>query len=207
VNAGSRIAIIVEGETETAFKQPLRKFLESRLAGRMPKLGFRQERGRVPKGDALKKLVANLLRGHNAFDHVIALTDVYTGSNDFTDAADAKAKMRRWVGQERRFHAHAAQFEFEAWLVPYWTTIQRLAGNRNAKMPAGHPEKLNHSNPPSKRLRELFRRGASSRPYSKPREALHILRENDLLVSARICTELRSFLNTILRLSGGEEIS
>jgi hypothetical protein len=31
------------------------------------------------------------------------LTDVYTGTSDFKDAADAKAKMRKWVGEEKRF--------------------------------------------------------------------------------------------------------
>jgi len=35
--------------------------------------------------------VENLLSGKDAYDVVIALTDVYTGSRDFVDAADAKA--------------------------------------------------------------------------------------------------------------------
>ena len=61
---------------------------------------------------------------------MIALTDVYTGNRDFQDAEDAKEKMREWVGENPRFFPHAAQFEFEAWLLPFWTTIQRLAGHK-----------------------------------------------------------------------------
>ena len=35
-----------------------------------------------------------IFEGRKPADAVIALTDVYTGTDDFTDAADAKAKMR-----------------------------------------------------------------------------------------------------------------
>jgi hypothetical protein len=42
--------------------------------------------------------VENLLTGRDACDAVIALTDVYTGTKDFKDAADAKAQMKKWVG-------------------------------------------------------------------------------------------------------------
>ncbi len=35
-----KIAIMVEGKTERAFKGHLRTFLEARLAGRMPRLDF-----------------------------------------------------------------------------------------------------------------------------------------------------------------------
>lgn len=35
-----RITIMVEGETEKAFKQHLREYLQKKLAGKMPKLDF-----------------------------------------------------------------------------------------------------------------------------------------------------------------------
>jgi len=38
----------------------------------------------------------------------------------------------------------------------------------------------------------------------KPRDALRILKDNDLSVSIEVCPELKAFVNTILRLSGGE---
>jgi len=65
---------------------------------------------------------------------VIALTDVYTGSDDFRDAADAKQKMKSWVDNHPDFYPHVAQHDFEAWLLPFWSDIQKLAGH-NKKMP------------------------------------------------------------------------
>jgi hypothetical protein len=43
--------------------------------------------------------VEKLLAGRQPADAAVALTDVYTGTRDFIDAADAKAKMRDWVGE------------------------------------------------------------------------------------------------------------
>jgi len=202
-----KISIIVEGKTEKAFMPHLRKFLQARLAGGMPKLDPVPYDGRVPKRDKLKRIVENLLRGANAADHVIALTDVYTGTKppDFIDAADAKKKMREWVGDESKFHPHAAQYDFEAWLLPYWPTIQRLARhNRNA--PFGNPERINHDNPPAYRIKEIFEAGDCRDSYVKPRDAGRILRENDLSVAVGQCAELKAFVNTILDVSGGTQI-
>ena len=92
-----KITILVEGKTETAFKPHLIAFLASRLAGTMPRLDMFPYHGRIPTGDDLRRKVANLLGGSQPSDAVIALTDVYTGTNDFSDAADAKAKMLSWV--------------------------------------------------------------------------------------------------------------
>jgi hypothetical protein len=116
-----RIAILVEGKTETAFKRTLIAFLQTRLAGKMPRLDFVPYDGRIPTGDKLKRVVENLLNDRKRpADAVIALTDVYTGTNppDFPTAADAKHKMRQWVGAEPRFHPHVALHDFEAWLLP-----------------------------------------------------------------------------------------
>ena len=55
-----KISIIVEGRTETAFKEALTAFLRSRIS-RMPKLDFLPQDGRVPKAGKLKRLVDNLL--------------------------------------------------------------------------------------------------------------------------------------------------
>jgi hypothetical protein len=81
--------------------------------------------GRIPKEDKLRRVVENLLQGVQPAEAVIALTDIYTGTRDFEDAADAKSKMRQWVGPNPLFHPHAAQYDFEAWLLPYWTDIQK----------------------------------------------------------------------------------
>ena len=88
------------------------------------------------------KIVENLLE-NNAHDAVIALTDVYTGTQDFQDANDAKDKMMRWVDKNPKFYPHTALHDFEAWLLPYWTTIQKLA-KHNRSAPRGLPETVNH---------------------------------------------------------------
>lgn len=171
----------------------------------MPRLDFFPYHGRIPTGDALRRRVENLLIGRDPSAAVIALTDVYTGTGDFSDAADAKAKMRQWVGGNSSFYPHVAQHDFEAWLLPYWTDIQRIAGH-NRKAPSGAPENVNHNRPPSSHLKEIFEVGTCRDSYSKPRDANRILRDNDLAVAARACPELRAFINTVLILSGGQSV-
>jgi len=201
-----KIALLIEGQTERVFLPHLRRFLAPRLPGTMPRLDPVPYDGRIPTGERLRREVERLLRtGNPPADAVIALTDVYTGTTDFTDAQDAKRKMSAWVDDNTRFYPHAAQYEFEAWLLPFWGTIQRLAGH-NMRSPGGSPEDVNHTRPPSDRIREIFRAGSRSRFYIKPRDADRILRENNLLDSARACPELRSLLNTILRLCGGQDV-
>lgn len=202
-----KIAIIVEGKTEKAFLPYLRRFLETCLEGSMPKLDPHSYDGRIPTGDKLKRVVQRLLSGRNAADYVIALTDVYTGIRPpvFTDAVDAKNKIRQWVGVEHRFYPHAAQFDFEAWLLPYWPTIQKLAGHNQAG-PGTNPEKVNHNNPPAHRIKAIFEAGQCRDSYIKPRDAGRILRDNDLSVSIAQCSELKAFVNTIISICGGKVI-
>jgi hypothetical protein len=199
-----KITILVEGKTERAFKQHLLKFLKDRLAGQMPNMDFFPCDGRVYKEAKLRRTVEALLRnGPVPSDAVIALTDVYTGTDDFVDAVDAKRKMQGWVGQNPKFHPHAAQHDFEAWLLPFWSDIQALAGH-SRNVPPGPPEAVNHHRPPSYHIRSIFEIGACRNSYSKPRDANRILRGKDLTVAAHKCPELKAFLNTILKLSGGD---
>lgn len=137
-----KISIIVEGGTEKAFIPHLRRYLEKHLTGNMPKLDPLSCDGLIPTGEKLKRIVSTLL--NNGTDHVIALTDVYTGSQppEFSDAENAKTKLSIWVGEESCFHPHAAQHDFEAWLLPYWSTIQKLAGH-NKTAPSNNPEQVN----------------------------------------------------------------
>jgi hypothetical protein len=193
-----RIAILVEGATEKAFKPALQAFLEKSLSGEMPRLDMLPYDGRIPTGDKLRRVVTNLL--NERADAVIALTDVYTGTKprEFSDAEDAKKKMRAWVGEEARFFPHVALHDFEAWLLPFWKKIQELAGSN--KRPPGNPEQVNHGKPPAKYLQEVFLSGSKGRSYVKPRDAARILRGQDLAKAAKDCPELRKFLDTIMHL-------
>jgi hypothetical protein len=197
-----RIAVLVEGKTETAFKPHLVAFLQTRLAGKMPNLDFVPYDGRIPKGNKLKHVVENLLNDRKQpADAVIALTDVYTGTTpqEFPTAADAKHKMRQWVGTEPRFHPHVALHDFEAWLLSYWDKIKRITGS-NHKPPGSDPEKVNHIKPPVHRLAAEFATGPKTKSYVKTRDAGRILKDEDLMVSINACSELKAFINTILSL-------
>ncbi len=197
-----RIAILVEEKTERAFKPYLLAFLRTRLAGKMPKLDFVPHDGRIPTGGKRKRIVENLLNDKKQpADAVIALTDVYTGTHppEFPTAADAKQKMRQWVGAESRFHPHVALHDFEAWLLPYWDKIKNLTGS-NHKPPGSNPEKVNHANPPAHRLATEFRTGPKTDGYVKTRDVGRILKDKDLLVAIQACPEMRAFVNTILSL-------
>ena len=107
-----RITILVEGNTEMAFKSHLTAFLRTRLEGSMPRLDLFPCNGRIPKKDDLRRNSRSFLdvwlrRGHGTFPRV-------HGTPDFRDAIDAKQKMRQWVGPNPQFYPHAAQYEFEA---------------------------------------------------------------------------------------------
>jgi hypothetical protein len=113
--------------------------------------------------------------------------------------------MRRWVGENPSFYPHAAQHDFEAWLLPYWSEIQKLAGHKKGA-PSGKPEEVNHQHPPSHHIKEVFRIGTHGKDYSKTRDANRILQGKDLAIAAGLCPELKAFLNTILSLSGGKTL-
>ena len=201
-----RIAILVEGQTETVFFRYLREFLAIRLKDKMPKLVPNRYDGRLPTNETLKRRVELLLSdSKQPADAVIALTDVYTGTQEFQDGTDAKAKMSKWVGDNPRFYPHVAQYDFEAWLLPYWDDIREIAGT-NKTVPSHQPETVNHSNPPSYRLQEAFRTGSRKRAYIKTRDAERILRDKDLSIAANVCPELKLFLNRILTLCGAQPL-
>ncbi|MEH2023815.1 DUF4276 family protein [Nostoc sp.] len=199
-----KIAILVEGATEVAFKEKLRQFLQTRLGQQMPKLKFIPQHGRIPKEEKLRRVVENLLTGNNGYDAVIALIDVYTGTNDFQDAADAKAQMMQWVGNNPRFYPHTALHDFEAWLLPYWKTIQSLA-KHNRSAPSGSPETVNHQKPPSYWLKEIFKSGGRQ-DYDKPIHGTKILKDNDLMIVIQSCPELKAFVNQILSLCDENQV-
>ena len=203
-----RIAILVEGRTERAFKPYLLAFLKTRLAGKMPDLDFAPYDGRIRTGKKLRRDVERLLNtGKPPADAVIALTDVYTGSTppDFPTAADAKRLMREWVGAEARFYPHVALHDFEAWLLPYWKKIQKLTGS-NRTRPGANPERVNHTNPPAHRLDEVFRTGSKTDGYVKTRDSGRILKDEDLMVAINACSELKAFVNTILKLCDESQV-
>jgi len=199
-----KIAILVEGATEMAFRKKLHEFLQSRLEQNMPRLDFKPQHGGIPKEGKLRRIVETLL-DNDGYDAVIALTDVYTGKQDFQDANDAKDQMRRWVDNNPNFYPHTALHDFEAWLLPYWTTIQKLA-KHNRSAPRGLPETVNHQQPPSYWIREIFSSGTRRKDYNKVIDGMAILKNNDLMIAIQACPELKAFVNRIISLCDEEKI-
>ncbi|SKB15142.1 conserved hypothetical protein [Planktothrix sp. PCC 11201] len=199
-----KIAILVEGATERAFREILHEFLKKRLGEGMPRLKFIPQGGRIPKEGKLKRTVKNLL-DNDGYDAVIALTDVYTGTNDFKDATDAKNKMNNWVGNNPNFYPHTALHDFEAWLLPYWKTIQEKA-KHNRSAPSGSPETVNHNKPPSYHIIDIFRSGKRGRDYDKIIDGKAILEKNDLMIAIQTCPELKAFVNRIISLCDPDQV-
>ncbi len=170
----------------------------------MPRLDFKPQHGGIPKEEKLKKIVETLL-DNDGYNAVIALTDVYTGKPDFKDANDAKQKMRTWVGKNPKFYPHTASHDFEAWLLPYWTTIQKRA-KHNRSAPSGSPETVNHQKPPSYWIKEIFKIGNCRRDYDKVIEEVAILKNNDLMIAINACPELKAFVYRIISLCDEEKI-
>lgn len=205
-----KIIIMVEGETEGAFKAKLlefikREFIEKGHLARMPNLQFRKSDGGVPTHDKLKRAVERFLGGNDPAAHVIWLTDVYIDKRDphkyWKTADEAKAKARDWVGDEPKFHPHAALHDFEAWLLPYWDSIKKHARS-NARSPRGAPETINHTTCPADVIKNVYLTGGKKKAYSKVQDSMAILRDQDLMVAIRACPELRAFVHTILRCAG-----
>ena len=189
-----KIVLLVEGKTETAVKEILKKFLDSQAAvqGR-PRVGLKTKPldSKLLSDERLRDQVAISLRDP-AVECVVALIDVYPA---FPSAQAAKTFLRDTVGANPRFHAHAAQFDTEAWLLPFWPDIcRKLRVQRQP--PGGNPEQIDRQNPPSRRLTELYR--IAGRDYDKPRDARAILDGRDLTVIAACCPEFKLFLNTLM---------
>ena len=192
------VVLLVEGDTETALKDKLKEFLDAHARTQdRPKVRFRTKDIMSLNPNRLCRRV-RLELDDPQVTAVVGLIDVYPR---FPDADAAKGFLRQAVGQEPHFYAHAAQFDVEAWLLPYWDAICRRVQVQQVA-PGVHPEQVNQQNLPSKRLEELYRRAKPKpRKYVKPIEMAAILRDKDLTIAAAQCPEFKAFLNTLLTLS------
>jgi len=191
------VILLVEGATETALKRHLKRFLDHRaMSENQPKMALRTKPFRtVPNAVQFEKRV-RLELGAKGVKAVVGLLDVYP---NFDSADEAKEFMRKAAGFDERFFAHAAQYDVEAWLLPYWEFICRRIGVTRSR-PGSNPEQVNHFSPPSRRLEELYR--IAKRKYKKPLEMTAILERQDLSIAAQECRELRLLLNTLLKMGG-----
>jgi len=202
-----RVVVICEGQTEAAFRQVLldylgRKYDQAGVKDDRLGLSFRSAKGKIKPDARLRADIETHLANPDV-KAVVVLSDVYP---DYSSAAEGKRVLQAAADNEGRCFVHVACHDFEAWLLPYWDKICRIVGQ--SRKPFGaNPETVNDTKPPAHRLAELYG-AAKPRPkkYTKPSQAYSILKGEDLEVSANVCPELKSFLNTVLRLAGLKEL-
>lgn len=193
------VVLLAEGDTERALKEHLKLFLDHRaiIEGK-PRITLLSRSYLSLRKDKLRRQV-QLLLDESSIEAVVALIDVFP---NFADATEAKAWLRESAGESKGFYAHAAQFDVEAWLLPYWDDICRRL-KLEKRRPGAHPEHVDGHRPPAYHLDELYRQAKpKARKYNKPIEMREVLRGKDLTVAADACPEFKSLLNTLLALHG-----
>jgi hypothetical protein len=200
-----KIVVLCEGKTEAAIKNGLREVVHRRT-GQVDRIGIKtiQLKGHM-HGEKFMRLAQRYLEDAENIG-VVALTDVYPNHKD---AIDAKTKLKELVANLAgvdKFRPHAAQYEIEAWLMPFWDEVARDLGV-NKKKPGANPEEINNEKPPSKHLQELF--GLCKQPktkYEKVIDGPKWLTADRLEQAAKSCPELKAFLNSLIEFAGGEII-
>jgi hypothetical protein len=192
------IVLLVEGSTEKTLTDKIKEHLDQRAEslGR-PRVALRAVKIKNIEPHALGQQIRLHLQTQHTTD-VVGLIDVFP---HFTSAPAAKLFLREAAeraGVRQHFHPHAAQYDVEAWLLPYWDDICRRIGVKQGP-PGGNPEMVDDLKPPSYRLKELYQR--AGRKYVKTIEMPAILKGKDLSVAAKACAELRNLLDTLLLLS------
>lgn len=194
------IVLLVEGKTEAALKRHLKRFLDGRAeAEEHPKVALRTKDVMTLSESRLRRRIRLELSAAQV-SAVIGLIDVYP---NFASAKEAKDFLRRAADGNPDFFAHAAQYEVEAWLLPYWEAICNRVGVDRAA-PGAQPEQVDLIHPPSHRLEALYRLARPRRKYIKTIEMAAILQGKDLTIAANLCPEFKSLLNTLLSLGGLE---
>lgn len=195
-----RIVVLCEGTTEAALKGAIHEFVNRRTStGGRTGIATRSMDGHV-----LRKKLPKLIDLYGALNDVrgiIALTDVYPRFRSANEARGSLQRLADTSAHVEKFRAHAAQFELEAWLMPFWSEIARSLRLR-ARPPGAKPEEINDENPPSKRLATLYTQ--AKQHYEKVIDGPKWLTAERLERAANECPELKSFFNSLLELSEAE---
>ena len=156
----------------------------------------------------LRRVVENLLIGPKAADHVVALTDVYTGNTSSglpeRSRCDSEDAFLGWSGTAVSPSRCSVRLRSLAPSLLANHSATRTTQSRSARRQSRDGETIHV--PPAYRIQEVFEAGGCRDSYIKPRDAGRILRENDLAVAIGQCSELKKFVNTFLTLAGGEAL-
>lgn len=196
-----RVVVLCEGKTEAALRDGLRQYVNSRSGEAKIRVDTRPLHGTT-----IRKKIERIVDLHLANPDtlgVIVLSDVYP---DFPDASSAKSAILGMVSpaakQSEKFRPHVAKFDVEAWLIPFWDDICKSLGV-DPKKPGAKPEEINGQNPPSMRLKDLYRKAKTC--YEKPIDAKKWLTAERIAIAAESCPELMLFLNSLLEFAGSSD--
>ncbi len=197
-----KIVVLCEGSSEAILKSSFREFVQSRSSGG-ERIGL--ETLKLPGTKIVSRLqrMTSLTLKREDVIGVVALIDVYPNHEDAEEAKQALYTIAKVGKSEARFRAHAALWELEAWLLPFWEEIADWL-RVPAKRPGPHPEQINGQSPPSKRLKELFQR--AGREYNKVADAHKWLTAARLERAAKVCPQLKAFLNSLLEFAGAKTL-
>jgi hypothetical protein len=197
-----KVVLICEGSTERALVPGLRELIQKQMPGR-DRVGLTSHPLNGPVYRAKLTRIVDLHGSSRDVGGIIALTDVYP---EFNDADEAKKHLARLVEKceyVRKFRAHAAQFDVEAWLVPSWKEIAKSL-NVPRQPPSAHPEQINRDRPPSFHFADLYQ--SAKRKYSKPIAARRWFTPENLERAADQCRQLKSLLDSILEFAAAEPL-
>ena len=194
------IVLLVEGRTEGALTNKIKEFLDQRAhAHGHPKVALKPKPiVNTDEADLGRRIKLELQNARVIA--VVGLIDVFP---NFKNAEAAKNFLRsaaNKAGVVEGFYAHAAQYDVEAWLLPYWDDICRRLGVNQGR-PGNDPEQVDDIKPPSYHLKGLYQRANPPRKYVKTTQMPAILKNKDLTISANACPEFKSLLNTLLKLN------
>lgn len=200
------VVVLCEGKTEAAIRNGLREVVQRHCVGDQQSSIKTIALGGTLFCEKTRRYVGQYAKQPDV-KGIVALTDVYP---EFSNADDARRALTEHVGDKAgrvKFRAHAAKFEIEAWLLPFWDEIATSIGSA-LKGPKAPPENVNELKPPSVWLHELFRKTPKRKGrFEKAAHGPKWLTADRLEKAATFCPELKAFLNSLIELAGGEVIA
>jgi hypothetical protein len=205
-----KFVLFIEGHTEKALPEFLKRWLDPRLAKPVGIKTVRFDGWQELVKDSPKKAAMHL-EGPDKDDiiAVIALIDLYgpTFYPDNMKTADercnwAKNELEKKVGHPK-FYQFFAVHETEAWLLSA-PDLFPMEVKTALPAKAANPEKVNFDEPPAKLLERLYDL-KTDRRYKKVTHGKELFSRLDPNVAYGKCPRLRELLEKMLELAEGAE--
>lgn len=192
----ARLAIVVEGLTE-------KNFINKIIRPHLRKHVIETTAVNLQGGVSLPQLKKHIVRLVHNFCFVSTMVDYYgfRGRGNMS-AEDIECKIKTSAGTVRdKVTPYVQRHEFEALMFADKNTIAdhlhlNPSQRRQLEEISSSPEEINHSQPPSKRLKQICSR------YQKPLDGLAIAQQIGLPVMMRECPRFAEWVQKLQRLGG-----